>query len=246
MNSKWSPENVRAELSHRGWLAQERQIEHGVQFALGDGSTKVNAFNTGKVQVQGKLTELKQTAMAVFVGDASASVPPGAPPKVNDQQLAPYAAPKAAPSRVFIVYGHDADAREQLELLLRRLKVEPIVLQNLPSTGDTIIEKLETLHSADFACVLLTPDDEGRKRGNGADLKPRARQNVVMELGMVLARLGRRHVAVLLKGAGLEKPSDIDGLIYLPFSSHVNEVRNELAANLQEAGFTINLKDLLA
>ena len=150
----------------------------------------------------------------------------------------------AAQSRVFIVYGHDVQAREQLELLLRRLQLEPIVLQNIPGGGDTLIEKLEKLTGADFACVLLTPDDEGRKRDEAADLRPRARQNVVLELGMVLARLGRQRVAILVKGDDIERPSDINGLIYIPFSDHVNEAKNKLAANLQEAGFTIRVRDL--
>src|SRR5581483_3455409 len=100
--------------------------------------------------------------------------------------------------------------------------------------------------SADFACVLVTPDDEGRKIGDpNIPLRPRARQNVVLELGMVLATLGRKRVAILLKGHDMDKPSDVDGLIYISFSKHVNEIKNDLAANLQEAGFTIQVKDLL-
>jgi len=155
-----------------------------------------------------------------------------------------------APRRVFIVYGHDVEAREQLELLLRRLRLEPIVLQNLPASGDTIIEKLEHLTGADFACVLVTPDDEGRRRTKPpapeAALQLRARQNVVLELGMVLARLGRKHVAILIKGDGIERPSDIDGLIWVKFNTHISEVKNGLAAHLQEAGFSIQVKDLLS
>ncbi len=65
--------------------------------------------------------------------------------------------------------------------------------------------------------MLLTPDDEGHPRDRPGEKKFRARQNVVLELGMVLAKLGRRRVAVLVKGSDLERPSDIDGLIYLQF-----------------------------
>ena len=164
-------------------------------------------------------------------------------------QAKPVGAPvdqlQSAPTRVFIVYGHDTESREQLELILRRLRLEPIVLQNLPTAGDTLIEKLEALTSADFACVLLTPDDEGYPRGKPDEKKFRARQNVVLELGMVLAKLGRKRVAILVKGGGLERPSDIDGLIYIPFQDRVDEVKNMLAANLQETGFDIQVKDLL-
>ena len=106
-----------------------------------------------------------------------------------------------------------------MELILRRVQVNPIILQNIPGVGDTLIEELEALTDADFACVLLTPDDIGAAKTTPENLRPRARQNVVLELGMVLSRLGRRRVAILVKGEDLEKPSDIDGLIYIPLNS---------------------------
>ncbi len=40
-----------------------------------------------------------------------------------------------------------------------------------------------------------------------------------------MARLGRRRVAILVKGDDLERPSDIDGLIYIPFKAHIDEVK---------------------
>ena len=48
--------------------------------------------------------------------------------------------------------------------------------------------------------MLLTPDDEGHRMGHPGEKKPRARQNVVLELGMFLSTLGRKHVAILHKG----------------------------------------------
>src|ERR1041384_8339396 len=91
-------------------------------------------------------------------------------------------------NKVFIVYGHDIECREQLELLLRRMKLEPVILQNLPISGDTIIEKLEANIDVRYAFVLLTPDDEGFPTGQPKEKKLRARQNVILELGMFLVR----------------------------------------------------------
>ena len=71
------------------------------------------------------------------------------------------------------------------------------------------------------------------------------KDNVVLELGMFLSTLGRKRVAILHKGE-VELPSDIHGLVYIPFQKHVTEVKQRLAAELQEAGFHINIKDLLA
>ena len=78
MGGKWNPDTVRTELGHRGWLTQERAIEHGVQFTLTDG-TKVSAFNSGKVVVQGKQTELRQTANSCFASQPPHASPSSAP-----------------------------------------------------------------------------------------------------------------------------------------------------------------------
>src|SRR5260370_36556333 len=112
--------------------------------------------------------------------------------------------PVAGPNKhVFTDYGRDRNARDDMELVLRRMGLEPIVLENVPAAGDTIIEKLEHYlkerGNVGFACVLLTPDDEGHKSGKPEEKKYRARQNVILELGMVLGRLGRGRVAILTK-----------------------------------------------
>lgn len=232
----WNKESVESTIKEKGWYESEREIQHAHQFTLTDG-TKVCCYNTGSIVVQGKDTDIKQEAEKIFDGKPAVSGRRSGSKDVID------AAP-TLPKRVFIVYGHDRDARDQLELLLRRLKLEPVILQNIPGGGDTIIEKLEQFTNADFACVLLTPDDEGCKRGENKKLRPRARQNVVLELGMVLMRLGRQRVAILVKGDEIERPSDIDGLIYIQFSDSVDDAKNKLAANLQKAGFDIQIEDL--
>lgn len=229
----WLKEQVEEELKRRGWYSKEREIQDGTQYILTDG-TSINWYKTGKVIVGGQRTELRQEATSVFSEPSQAK---------SVQQKADTA---VVPTRVFIVYGHDSAARDELELILRRIKTEPIILQNLPAAGDTIIEKLENLTTSDFACILVTPDDEGCKFGCRKALKPRARQNVVLELGMVLAKLGRKHVAILVKGSGIERPSDIEGLIYIGFKKSVSEITSRIAACLQEAGFNIQLKDLIS
>ncbi len=232
---RWSKEQVEQILSEKGWVSPAREIQNGVQYTLPD-DTRVNWYTTGTVVVGGKATHLKSEAADIFSDQ---------PPELARISPAVSEADTSPPHRVFIVYGHDSQAREELELILRRLRLEPIVLQNLPAAGDTIIEKLESLTAADFACVLLTPDDEGHRHGQPNEKRARARQNVVLELGMVLAKLGRKRVAILVKDENLEKPSDIEGLIYLPFRERVEETKNHLAANLQKAAFPIQVADLL-
>jgi predicted nucleotide-binding protein len=87
--------------------------------------------------------------------------------------------------------------------------------------------------SAVYAVVLLTADDMGRAR-NEQDLKPRARQNVVFELGYFFAHLSRQNVAVLLD-AGVQRPTDIDGLVYIKRDPD-GGWKVKLAKELNEAG----------
>lgn len=209
-------------------------IQHGRKFTFPDGAILV-VYDSGKRVWQGKESPTKERVQELLADAGMTSA--HAAPK-------PPSAEFIATNRVFIVYGHDANAREQLELMLRRLKLEPVVLQNLPSGGQTIIEKLESNTDVTYACVLLTPDDEGYRQGHPEEAKPRARQNVVLEMGMFLAKLGRKRVAILHKG-NLELPSDIQGLVYIPFEDRVDDVKERVAAELQEAGFAINIKDLL-
>ena len=85
----------------------------------------------------------------------------------------------------------------------------------------------------------------GYAKDHEDDKKFRARQNVVLELGMLLAKIGRSKVAILLSQADkMEKPSDIDGLIYIPFSNNVEEGKVSLAKELKRNGYTIDIENL--
>ena len=148
-------------------------------------------------------------------------------------------------TKVFVVHGHDDNAREQLELILHRLELDPFVLANTAGDGLTIIEALEReigSHSQGkrFGIVLLTPDDMGYELSAGPEsAEPRARQNVVMEMGMLLTAFGRDRVAILRKGH-VVVPSDASGIIYLAFNSHVKETAPKLCERLRNAGFELS------
>lgn len=147
--------------------------------------------------------------------------------------------------RVFVVHGHDKHSRDQLELILHRLGLDPFVLANTGGGGLTLIEALEKEIGPQpgqcrFGIVLLTPDDVGYAKADGADkAAPRARQNVVLETGMVLSALGRPNVAILKKGH-IEIPSDVQGIIYIPFNDHVAEAVPKLVDRLNSAGFNMD------
>jgi predicted nucleotide-binding protein len=130
--------------------------------------------------------------------------------------------------------------------MLRRWDLEPVILDQLPSKGQTIIEKLdECRQDVGFAVVLATPDDEGHKRENPDQILLRARQNVVLELGMMLAAMGRSKVAILMHtNPRMERPSDIQGLLYIPFKDNVDEGKVLLAKEMHAQGIAIDLSKL--
>lgn len=121
-----------------------------------------------------------------------------------------------------------------------------MILDQLISSGQTIIEKLEEYTSqVNFGIVLSTPDDIGYAKNKEENKKYRVRQNVVLELGMLLSAVGRKKVAILLSQAeDMEKPSDIDGLIYIPFKDNVEETKLSLAKEMQANGYTIDIAKL--
>jgi predicted nucleotide-binding protein len=146
--------------------------------------------------------------------------------------------------KVFVVHGHDNELKEMTARFLEKLELEPIILHEQPSAGRTIIEKFET-YSDDvaFAVVLLTPDDVGGIAVDRSDLRARARQNVILELGYFLGRLGRARVCALYK-PGVELPSDYQGIIYVDLDPG-GAWRTKLAQELIGAKLTFNLSGLL-
>ncbi|MFA6043767.1 MAG: nucleotide-binding protein [Phycisphaerales bacterium] len=233
-------EDVRAFLTQRNALPKESAIPHGVSFRCKGGEV-INWYEKkGNLVVQGTATALSsQIKSWAETGNDPASTTVSPLADGNTSTVIPALLPGLSKD-IFVVYGHDEPVRDQLELLLRRMGLNPIILARITGGGDTIIEKLDKYlgerSNVGFACVLLTPDDEGNKAGHPEDKKYRARQNVILELGMVLARLGRRNTAILHKKS-IELPSDISGLIYIPFQERVDEVRTDLFRHLEEAGF---------
>lgn len=156
----------------------------------------------------------------------------------------PVVAPSNNNGTIFVVHGRDHEARDQLELVLRRLGLAPFVLQVTGGGGDTLIEALErqigrTAQSS-FGIVLATPDDLGYYKAEASEsATPRARQNVIMEMGMLLASLTRKRCAILQKGY-VEMPSNMGGMITIPFNDHVREAVPKLVQRLQEAGYKLD------
>jgi len=147
-----------------------------------------------------------------------------------------------APSKkVFIVHGHAEAAREAVARFLEQLGLKPIILHEHPNQGRTVIEKFEAHADVGFAVVLLTPDDEGGRPGG--EQRPRARQNVILELGYFIGRLGRGQVCAL-KAGNLELPSDILGIAWTALDP-AGAWRQQLAKELDAAGYRVDWKKVV-
>ncbi|MCL4109610.1 UNVERIFIED_CONTAM: hypothetical protein GTU68_049203 [Idotea baltica] len=128
---------------------------------------------------------------------------------------------------------------------LSQLSLVPIVLHERPNCGQTIIEKFERESDVGFAVVLLSPDDCGYARSSGeTSAKNRARQNVVLELGYFVGKLGRSKVCALRKG-DTEVPSDFAGVVYTRFDD-AGAWRFSLGQELNAAGYEIDLNKLMS
>jgi predicted nucleotide-binding protein len=140
---------------------------------------------------------------------------------------------------VFVVHGHDLARASQVARFLERLKLEAVILREQANRGQTVIEKFQR-HAVNvaFAVVVMTADDFGAARDEELpDLPNRARQNVVLELGYFMGALGRDRVAALIS-PGVEQPSDILGIAYIPMDR--DDWEPLLAQELRAAGLDVD------
>lgn len=141
-----------------------------------------------------------------------------------------------SPNRVFVVHGKNEAARSSVVAHLRDLGLEPIVLHDQPNMGRHLLTKfIQEAELVTFAVVVMTADDIGGISENA--LAPRARQNVILELGYFIAHLGQDRVCALIT-PGLETPSDFDGIVYIEMHSG-DRWRRELTRELWAAAMPI-------
>ena len=139
--------------------------------------------------------------------------------------------------KVFVVHGHDEGMKSSVARFLEKLDLHPIILHEQPNEGKTIIEKFEANADVAFAVVLISPDDEGNEKGKKDKLQSRARQNVILELGYFIGRLGRAHVCALQSG-DIETPTDVLGVLYVPYDLN-GGWKIQLVKEIRAAGISL-------
>lgn len=146
--------------------------------------------------------------------------------------------------KVFIVHGRDEVSKTNLEVFLREIGLDPIVLHRQADIGQTVIEKFEANSDVGFAFILLTPDEiaylapQDKLPDNEREKELRARPNVMFEFGYFVGKLGRSKVCCLYTG-DVVIPSDLNGLIYKKYSSNIEEVGYSILKDLRATGYAV-------
>ncbi len=164
------------------------------------------------------------------------------PPKEKAEPAVKKYKTKKNKKDIFIVHGHNEEIKEKVARTIDKLKLNPIILNEKSNEGLTIIEKFEKYSDVDFAVILLTYDDYGNIKSNKEENK-RARQNVILELGYFIAKIGRKNVMPLYE-KGVELPSDFSGVLYTLIDD-AEHWKFDLAKELKSAGFNIDVNNIL-
>lgn len=208
----------------RGTSSRRDRANSIVRYAL-DHPTAVTAENSllGAFLVRRTLVE---SGPAV-----SPDAGPTAGPAMSEPVDRPTPSRPRSPNRVFVVHGQNEEARNAVVSYLREVGLRPIVLHEQPNMGRHLLTKfIQEAELVTFAIVLMTDDDTGCR--SGGQPAPRARQNVILELGYFLSHLGQPRVCALIT-PGLETPSDFDGIVYIRMDSAEQwqaELERELVA----------------
>ena len=129
-------------------------------------------------------------------------------------------------SKIFVVHGHDEALKQSVARLIEKQNIEAIILSEQANKGKTIIEKLEENSDVGCAICLFTADDTG-KANKETDYQARARQNVVLEAGYFMGKLGRGNV-IFIAEPNIEMPSDLQGVVYTSMNSWQIDLLKEL------------------
>jgi predicted nucleotide-binding protein len=219
LNAKFGEESIPAQTLQRGL---------GYRL-LGNGENK---FTNAKTLI---LSALKS---------AKASIEDEVLPEVGAIQVNEKGVPRS--NRVFVVHGHDERAKQELELFLTELGLDPVVLHRQADEGQTIIEKFEKHSDVGYAFILMTPDEmaylstESELPESERRIELRARPNVIFEFGYFVGKFGRSRVCCLYTGS-VTLPSDLGGLVYKQYSNSVEESGYSIIKELKAAGYNVNV-----
>ena len=139
--------------------------------------------------------------------------------------------------RVHIVYGKDQVMKREVAKTLEMLGFEPVILHEQPNQGRNLLGEFSEYSDVVFVVVLLSPDED-------STTSPRASQDVILELGFFLGKLGKGKVLSFYKEkSNFDLPVDITGAGYVKFDEE-GTWKYKLAKALEKIGFRVELKKI--
>lgn len=149
-------------------------------------------------------------------------------------------------NKIFIVHGHNELMKQSVARVIEKLDLDPIILHEKSNQGNTVIEKFMTHSNVGFAIVLLSADDMGYSLKDGnKQARKRARQNVILELGFFIGKLGRNRVIALVESMEeFELPSDLNGVIYIPYDNN-EKWKFDILRELSDNGYNLDANRII-
>lgn len=224
--------NVQAAIEYAfGTDSEQAKAFRGIRFSSNlvwhsgsSGSASYERYAHGLSQAEGLLKSLIHQVREYFPDDQEAANLGREDPSPPDNR------------KVFVVHGRDEGTKHEVARFVKQLDLEPVVLSEMPNEGKTIMEKFVAHSDVGFAIVLLMSDDSGALQGD--EPRPRARQNVIFELGFFIGKLGRKCVCALTRGAP-EIPSDYAGVLYVQMDKE-GAWKVPLMKELRKAGLDVD------
>jgi predicted nucleotide-binding protein len=136
---------------------------------------------------------------------------------------------------IMIIHGHDMGARLELEnFLLKQFPHVALITMITETDGAySLPEKFERIAGRiKGAVALLTPDDVAVTLKNRSQ-NLRARQNVILEIGMIWGKLSREQCLLLSRG-DVEIPSDLSGVELHRFNESPIECSEKLREFIEQ------------
>jgi predicted nucleotide-binding protein len=180
------------------------------------------------------------------VGSQLAQHAQPASPAEREPQLAPAT---ARTRDVYLAHGRDEKWKQAVEHLLEQSGEHEIKIVNQRASERARLtdELREDAPGSHYAVVLLTADDVGGARLE-SDAEPyfstRAHQEVVFEMGFLVAALSPGRVCVLYED-GVELPCDLDGVSHVRLDL-AGTWQPKLLLHLRRAGFDYDMNKLVA
>lgn len=115
---------------------------------------------------------------------------------------------------IFIVHSRDDGVKETVVRIVEKLGLNPIVLCERPSDAETIIEKIKTRRRVRFGIVLYAPCGKDGLAEEPTERNVQTRQNVLLEHGYLIAKLGKDDVVALVADND-DAPYESHGAVYV-------------------------------